>query len=51
MSSVNSAEIFCQNKEAKKQEKLLKKALKFSPDDSLVISNCGDFYFENERYK
>ena len=50
MSSMNLAENFYTDKDIKKQEKQLKKALKFSPDDSVVISSCGDFYYENERY-
>ncbi|MCR4881378.1 MAG: tetratricopeptide repeat protein [bacterium] len=31
-------------------ENKLKSALKFSPDDCTVISNCGNFYFNNAKY-
>lgn len=47
---MNLAENFGMDKKINKQENQLKKALKFSPDDCLVISNYGNFYFENGRY-
>ncbi len=50
MSSIDWAENFYSDKAIKKQENQLKKALKFSPDDCVVISNCGDFYYENGKY-
>lgn len=50
MSSADLEYLLSESIEENIEEKQLKRALKLSPDDSFIISNCGNFYYESGYY-